>query len=40
MSNSSSLEILNVSPNDTLWLRTSLASLGSVSRAMLLGATA
>jgi hypothetical protein len=40
MSNSGSLEILNVSPNETSWLTTSLASLRSASRAMLLGATA
>jgi arylsulfatase A-like enzyme len=40
MSNSGSLEILNVPPNETSWLTTSLASLRSASRAMLLGATA
>ena len=40
MSNDGSPGILNVPPEETSWLKSSLASLGSASRAVLLGATA
>ena len=40
MSNDSSPGILNMPPEQTSWLKSSLASLGSASRAVLLGATA
>ena len=40
MSNDGSPGILNVPPEETSWLKSRLASLGSASRAALLGATA
>ena len=40
MSNDGSPGILKVPPEETSWLKSSLASLGSASRAVLLGATA
>lgn len=40
MGNDGSPGILNVPPEETSWLKSSLASLGSASRAVLLGATA
>ena len=40
MSNDGSPGILNVPPEEASWLKSSLASLGSASRAVLLGATA
>ena len=40
MSNDGSRGILKVPPEETSWLKSSLASLGSASRAVLLGATA
>ena len=40
MSNDGSPGILNVPPEQASWLKSSLASLGSASRAVLLGATA
>ncbi len=40
MSNDGSPRILNMPPEQTSWLKSSFASLGSESRAALLGATA
>jgi len=40
MSNDGSPGILNMPPEEASWLKSSLASLGSASRAVLLGATA